>query len=152
MEENNSILSDIDGLNEHNLGQDGSNNYEDIEETEALVALSNAENSEGLSSVQQFSTQNPSETIHEPAFESQQTIFLKPQNAISSQSSFYEFESPIEGSFENDCKSFLLCIDNSFLTKFYVVKVYYKVSKLSFMTDLLNSWTFNTYIFITVIF
>ena len=46
MEENNSILSDIDGLNEHNLGQDDSNNYEDIEETEALVALSNAENSE----------------------------------------------------------------------------------------------------------
>ena len=31
MEENNSILSDIDGLNEHNLGQDDSNNYEDIE-------------------------------------------------------------------------------------------------------------------------
>ena len=108
MEENNSILSDIDGLNEHNLGQDDSNNYEDIEETEALVALSNAENSEGLVSVQQFSTQTPLETVHEPAFESEQTIFLKPQNAISSQSSFYEFESPIEGSFENDCKSFLL--------------------------------------------
>ena len=118
MEENNSILSDIDRLNEHNLGEEDSNNYEDIEETEALVALSNAENSEGLLSVQQFSTQNPLETIHEPEFESQQTIFLKPQNAISSQSSFYKFESPIEGSFENDCKSFLLlCIDNSFFNK-----------------------------------
>ena len=114
MEENNSILSDIDGLNEHNLGQDDSNNYEDIEETEALVALSNAENSEGLVSVQQFSTQTPLETVHEPAFESEQTIFLKPQNAISSQSSFYEFESPIEGSFENDCKSFSLLLTITF--------------------------------------
>ena len=122
MEENNSILSDIDGLNEHNLGQDD----EDIEETEALVALSNAENSEGLS-VQQFSTQNPLETIHEPAFESEQTIFLKPQNAISSQSSFYEFESPIEGSFENDCKSFSLLLTIPFLTKFYIVKNYGKL-------------------------
>ena len=117
MEENNSILSDIDGLNEHNLDQDGSNNYEDIEETEALVALSNAENSEGLVSVQQFSTQTPLETVHEPAFESEQTIFLKPQNAISSQSSFYEFESPIEGSFENDCKSFSLLLTITFSNK-----------------------------------
>ena len=117
MEENNSILSDIDGLNEHKFGQDDSNNYEDIEETEALVALSNAENSEGLLSVQQFSTQNPLETIHEPAFESEQTIFLKPQNAISSQSSFYEFESPIEGSFENDCKSFSLLLTIPFFNK-----------------------------------
>ena len=127
MEENNSILSDIDRLNEHNLDQEDSNNYEDIEETEALVALSNAENSEGLLSAQQFSTQNPLETIHEPAFESQQTIFLKPQNAIASQSSFYEFESPIEGSFENDCKSFSLLLTIPFLTKFYIVKIYCKL-------------------------
>ena len=121
MEENNSILSDINRLNEHNLGQEDSNNYDDIEETEALVALSNAENSEGLLSKQQFSTQNPLETIQEPAFESQETIFLKPQNAISSQSSFYEFENPIEGSFENDCKSFSLLLTIPtyiFLTKF----------------------------------
>ena len=106
MEESNAILSDIEKANEQNSrSRDVDLDLVDIEESEALDALASAEQAEGLSSLS-FASQSHEDILvqdQEPAFESQQTVFVKPpQNVHSSQSSFpFEYN---EGSFEVDCK------------------------------------------------
>ena len=95
MDETDTILSDIEKLNDHNQEQED----DIIEEASALNALTTAGQSEGLSS-NYYSFQNYLETDQQPAFESQQTIFVKPQN-VYTEGGTYSFE---DANFENDCE------------------------------------------------
>ena len=97
MDETDTILSDIGKLNDQNQNQDQDDDI--IEESAALNALTTAGQSEGLSS-EYYSYQNYLETDQQPAFESQQTIFVKPQNLYADEAT-YSFEND---TFENNCE------------------------------------------------